>query len=136
MKVSIAGFLLIFFFFMGCGDSPRIFREQKLPSGKVVKIASVHLVWGSEHEVRYPGNDCFALEFVSSKPQADPSARQQEAREVFELIRPLSEQWGFDHASLAGVATTQGTGPLDTFVFSRSPGGPWSCSLYPASGSR
>ncbi len=112
----------------GCsGDFHSVWREQTLPSGKVVKVTSMNLVWGVEHDERSPEKDCFSMEFVSNQPQAEPAAREQEAREVFELMRPVSEQWGFKHAEMAGFPTIQRKGHYDRFYFERGADGQWSC---------
>jgi hypothetical protein len=89
-------------------------------------------VWGIEHDERDPGIDSFALEFVSANPQADSKVREQEVSEVFELIRPISEQWGFNTASLAGFPTTQRKGAYDVYLFKRSPDGKWSYERFQA----
>lgn len=109
------------------GDHVRaIWHDQKLPSGKTVKVTSFHLVWGVEHDERDTAKDCFALEYVSADPQADPGRREAEATEVFELIRPVSEQWGFRTATVAGFPALERTGRYDLYWFRRAPDGRWS----------
>lgn len=110
----------------GCGSYRPIWHDQKLPSGKTVKVTSFHLVWGVEHDERDPTKDCFALEYVSADPQADPSRREAEATEVFELIRTVSEQWGFQTASIAGFPTIEREGKYDLYWFQRAANGRWS----------
>jgi hypothetical protein len=117
---------------LGCGDSLEGFRqptlEQRLASGKVIKVTSCILVWGVEHGERHANQDSFALEYVTS---ISPSATQEldgEALEVFELIRPISEQWGFSTASVAAFTSVERTGKYDVFNFSRSSDGRWSFS--------
>jgi hypothetical protein len=111
----------------GCGGPYRtIWHDQKLPSGKTVKVTSFNLVWGVEHDDRDSSKDCFALEFVSADPQAEPGRREAEATDVFELIRPISEQWGFRRASIAGFPTTERKGRYDLYWFQRQPDGRWS----------
>lgn len=117
---------------LGCGDSSDGFRqptlEQRLPSGKLIKVTSCVLVWGVEHGERHPNQDSFALEYVTS---VSPSATQEldrEALEVFELIRPISEQWGFSTASVAAFPSAERTGKYAMFIFSRSSDGRWSFS--------
>ena len=116
MKTLIFALVLALPVLISCTDTHSIWHDQVLPSGRTIKITSFHLVWGVEHDERHPGNDCFALEFVSANPQADPNVREQEALEVFELIRPISEQWGFNTASLAGFPTTQLSGMVNSYV--------------------
>ena len=132
VKSLILLFVLALPLLMSCAEPQSIWHDQMLPSGKTIKITSFHLVWGVEHDARYPGNDNFALEFVSANPQAGPKAQEQEAWEVFELIRPISEQWGFTTASLSGYPSTRRKGAYNVFVFKRSSAGKWSCTRYPA----
>ncbi len=134
IKSAALGFILGFFsipaLFTGLwlleGDSRPVFHDQVLPSGKVIKVTSFHLVWGVEHDERHVNQDSFALEFVTTNSQADTKEHEQEALEVFELIRPISEQWGFNMASLAGFPTIQRKGVYDIYIFNRSPDGKWS----------
>ena len=126
MKSFILGLALALPLLISCSDTHSIWHDQVLPSGKIIKITSFNLVWGVEHDERYPGKDSFALEFVSANPRADSKVREQEALQVFELIRPISEQWGFNTASLAGFPTTQRKGAYDVYLFKRSPDGKWS----------
>ena len=101
---SIAAFL-----FVGRDIQP-IFRDQVLASGKIVKVTSFNLVWGIEHGERRNRDDSFALEYVSSATVGDETALDQEIVEVFELIRPISEQWGFKGATISAFPTTQRIG--------------------------
>lgn len=121
---------------LGCGDSPDGFRqpvcEQRLPSGKQIKVTSCLLVWGVEHEERHPNQDSFALEYVSTVLNSAPQDLDQEALEVFELIRPISERWGFSTATVSAFPSAERTGPYAIFIFSRSAAGPWSFSRHPA----
>ncbi|HAM71304.1 MAG TPA: hypothetical protein DCM86_06645 [Verrucomicrobiales bacterium] len=110
----------------GCGENRPVWRDQALPSGRTVKVTSCLLTWGIEHDERTPGQDSFALEFVSSTPGATPAARTQEAREVFELIRGASETWGFKHGSVAGFPTLERKGKYDLYLFDRAADGQWS----------
>jgi hypothetical protein len=118
-----AAFLLL----CGCSEYRTVWREQKLTSGKIVKVTSCHFTWGIEHDVRTPGNDSFALEFVYTTPDAGDDAREREAKDVFELIRPISEQWAVQTASLAGFPTTTRKGEYDLYFFKRAADGQWSC---------
>jgi hypothetical protein len=113
----------------GCvGDSTfrELIREQRLPSGKVVKVVSCLLAWGVEHDERHPDQDAFALEYLSSVPRESPRDLEREAVEVFELIRPISEQWGRPTATVSALRSSDRTGTYDVFAFSRSAGGTWS----------
>jgi hypothetical protein len=49
--------------------------------------------------------------------------------EVFELIRPISEHWGFRSASLLAFRTVHCGGDYDLFMFKRAEDGKWSVTL-------
>ena len=114
---------------LGCGDE---FRQptldQRLPSGKVIKVTSCLLVWGVEHGERHTNQDSFALEYVTSVPLSATQELDREGLEVFELIRPISEQWGFSTATVAAFPSAERTGKFERFIFSRSSDGRWSFS--------
>jgi len=110
----------------GCGQSRPIWHDQKLPSGTTVKVTSCLLVWGVEHDERDTSKDAFALEYVSADPQAEVARREAEATEVFELIRPISEQWGFRSATIAGFPSVERKGRYDLYWFQRQGDGRWS----------
>ena len=110
----------------GCGPSRPVWHDQKLPSGKTIKVTSCLLVWGVEHDERDTSKDSFALEYVSADGQAEVARREAEASEVFELIRPISEQWGFRSASIAGFPSVERKGRYDLYWFQRQAGGRWS----------
>lgn len=98
-------------------------RRHPLPSGRIAQITSFHLAWGAEHDQRLPEQDSFALEYVSSG--GDAAAKDQETLEVFELIRPVSELWGFNTASIAAFPRTERKGKYDLYLFSRQGSGDW-----------
>lgn len=107
------------------GDSRPIFRDQILPSGKTIKITSFNLVWGVYHDERKTNDDNFQVEYVSSFAHEDQRALNQEALEVFELIRPVSEQWGFNSATISAFPTIQRKGRYYIYAFTRAPDGKW-----------
>lgn len=111
----------------GCGAGVRfgVWRDQALPSGRVVKVTMAMLAWDDEHGERNPKGDAFSLEYVRSEPGADAAAREREALEVFELIRPTSELWGLRTATLAGFPAVERRGRYDLFVFRRGEDGAW-----------
>ena len=115
---------------LGCGGPgfQQPTHEQRLPSGKRILVTSCLLVWGSEHGERHPNQDSFALEYVTSLAPPASQELDQEAREVFELIRPLSEQWGFSTASVSAFRSVERTGKYDIFTFTRSADGHWSAT--------
>jgi hypothetical protein len=114
----------------GCFGDPGVVRasihDQRLASGKVVKVVSCVLAWGVEHDERFPDRDAFAIEYLSEVPRETPERLEREALEVFELIRPLSEQWGLPSATVTALRSPDHTGTWDVFSFQRSPSGDWS----------
>lgn len=114
----------------GCFGDPGAFRapihEQRLASGKVVRVVSCLLAWGVEHDERFPDRDAFAIEYLSEVPRQPPERLEREALEVFELIRPLSEQWGLPSATVTALRSPDRTGTWDVFAFERSTSGAWS----------
>jgi hypothetical protein len=142
IKSLLSGFTVAVVLFLGiivclfylAGKETRPFRDQVLHNGKTVKVTSFYLVWGVDHdpEDRDPTKDSFQLEYVTSSPDANQQIRDQECWEVFELIRPVSELWGFDHASVHAFPTTQRKGRYDIYAFKRDPAGSWSFDRHPA----
>jgi hypothetical protein len=127
VRTSLGAIVLTLPLLAACSGHYRsVWHDLKLPSGKIVKVTSFNLVWGVEHDDRDATKDCFALEFVSANPQAEPRLREAEAAEVFELIRPVSEQWGFQAASIAGFPTLERKGRYDIYRFERQRDGKWS----------
>jgi hypothetical protein len=110
----------------GCADNFRTpTRELHLPSGKVITIVSCMLAWGVDHDDRLPQQDAFQVEYLSSVPREQSQALEREVLEVFEMIRPLSEQWGLSSASVVALRTPERTGTYDAFGFTRSAAGTW-----------
>jgi hypothetical protein len=111
-----------------CSDGPSrpLVHEQRLASGKAVKVVSCVFAWGVEHDERHPNQDGFALEYLSDVPHERTQDLEREVLEVFELIRPLSEQWRLSSASVTALRTPERTGTYDAFGFTRSADGRWS----------
>jgi hypothetical protein len=133
VKALSASLLLIFC--LGCGEaggfsSPTL--EQRLASGKAIRVTSCMLVWGVEHGERHPNQDSYALEYVSALPDTAGKELDQEALEAFELIRPVSEQWGFSTASVSAFTSVERTGRYNIFAFSRSSDGRWTFARHAA----
>jgi hypothetical protein len=144
MKVEIKflalGFVLATLLFVGCflfllgGETRPVFRDQVLPNGKTAKVTSFNLVWGTDHDPkdRDLSKDSLQLEYVTSSPEADQQVRDQECWEVFALIRPISELWGFNHATINAFPSTQRKGRYQIYVFKRDPTGKWTFDRQPA----
>jgi hypothetical protein len=107
-----------------------LFHEESLSSGQKVKVTMMALVWGGRpgEDGCTMGGDCFHLEFVSNDPNAELPKRTAEAQQVFELIRPPSEQWGFTNAEVLGFKQLERTGDYDLFEFDQGTNGNWSCT--------
>lgn len=119
-----AGCILGFLFFFS-SDNTMTFHEQILPSGKTTKVTMCNFVWGVEHSDRFPNRDCFAIEYVMSSPDSTEEAKDQEAMEVFELIRPISEQWRIDKAQVSAFPTLKRKGIYYIYFLERNPNGKW-----------
>jgi hypothetical protein len=117
---SIIGFLYLF-----SSDDISTIHEQILPSGKHIRVTMCNLVWGAEHDERFPDQDCFALEYISSMSNFVQQTRDSETLEVFELIRPLSEQWGFDKAEISVFPSAKRKGIYYIYFFKRNSDGRW-----------
>jgi hypothetical protein len=110
----------------GCSENRPLWREQKLASGRGVKITAYRLAWGAEHDERLPSQDCFALEMVYSEPELNDVDREREAKEAFELLRSTSELWGFTTASVIAFPALERGRHYDLFAFERGLDGRWS----------
>src|SRR5215510_6442559 len=80
-------------------------HDVVLPSGKTIRVTACHFAWGVEHEERFASRDSFALEYVSTVPHTNLAAVDRETLDTFELIRPISELWGLNVASVAAFPT-------------------------------
>ena len=127
MKCAAIMFVLALVFVAGCdGPFRTLWHGENLASGGSIKVTSFNLVWGVEHDDRDVNQDCFAIEYVTAKPEADVAQREAEAAQVFELIRPVSEQWGLRTAQMAAFPTLDRKGNYDLYRFERQPDGHWS----------
>ncbi len=128
---QLVAFCVVAFVWCGCGgEFHEAWRDQTLASGKSVKVKSLQIAWGVEHdEPRHADRDCFVLQFVYGAPQGGDEALAREAKEVFELIRPISEQWGFASAELMAYSTVEASRHYDLYLFQRSADGTWSSKL-------
>ncbi len=122
VAVAAVGALFLF-----AGPQVRtVSHDVVLASGKVLKVTACHFAWGVEHDQREAARDSFVLEYVSTVPHTDLAAVDRETVEAFELIRPISELWGIDVASVAAFPAVQRKGKYFLYAFSRSAEGKWS----------
>lgn len=111
----------------GCDDQfHTLWHGETLATGSAIKVTSFNLVWGIEHEDREVDKDSFALEYVMADRSPDPVRREAEALQAFELMRAVSEQWGFHTASLAAFPTLERKGHYDSYLFEQQSDGHWS----------
>lgn len=89
MLLCVAG---VVSFFIYEAKRPMTYYDQVAPSGSRIKLVSFNLSRGMEHGVRYASQDCFYIEYICAVPHAPQEAKDKEALDVFELIRPVSEQ--------------------------------------------
>jgi hypothetical protein len=108
------------------------FHDFALPTGKVVKVTACNFAWGVEHEERHVRDDCFALEYVSTVSHADLAAVDRETVETFELIRPVSELWGLNVASVSAFPSVERKGHYYIYIFTRDTNGEWAFERKPA----
>jgi hypothetical protein len=120
----------------GCNNGPfrTPWHAQTLPSGNKIKVTAFNLVWGAEHDDHALGGDCFAVEFVTSYPNGDAKQREQEAIEVFELVRRASEQWGFREATVGAHPSLEQQGLYDLYWFQHQADGRWSYKVISSNG--
>jgi hypothetical protein len=107
-------------------------HEQTLPSGKSIRITMCDLLWGVEHNDRFSNQDCFAIEYVMSTADSSQEIQDREAMDVFELIRPVSEQWKIEKASLTAFPTLKRKGTYSVYALKRNPNGKWEYKRYTA----
>ena len=108
------------------------YHEQILPSGKSIKITMCDFVWGVEHNDRFANQDCFALEYVMSTADSSQTVQDREALEVFELIRPISEQWKINKAELSAFPTLKRKGVYYIYALERNANCQWDYKRYSA----
>ena len=118
---------LALMFIAGCDEHfHRLWHGENVSPTNTIKVTSFNLVWGIEHDDRDVRKDSFAIEYVSAAPHADTLQREAEAWQAFELMRPVSEQWGFRIASMAAFPTLERKGRYDLYLFERQADGRWS----------
>ena len=133
IKYFLVGFVIalllgvggIVYFFIYDAKRPMIYYEQAALSGNKIKLVSFNLSRGMEHGVRYASQDCFYLEYICDFPYAPQEAKDKEALDVFELIRPVSELWRFKTAVLSAYPTTARKGLYDIYTFIQTSDGKW-----------
>lgn len=109
-------------------DSVNGSREQILSSGNKVKITGLNLAFGD----RASGSqDVMVLSYQTLYVEKVSSDRNKEAHEVFELIRPLCEQWRLSGADLMAFQKNNGKGDFWAIRFRRGTDGRWNAEEMP-----
>jgi len=138
MRRVVLSLVLVLPSLAGCGsDGPfrTPWHTETLASGKTIKVTSFNLVWGAEHDPEHTlGKDCFAIQFVMSNPKADATTRDAEAAEVFELVRPASEQWQFREATVSAIPTLDHRGDYDLYWYRQAADGHWKATVIERDG--
>src|SRR5215510_13587383 len=129
--VLAVGAVVAAFLFIG-PQVRAISHDIVLPTGKVIKVTACHFAWGVEHEERRISDDSFVLEYVSTVPHTDLAAVDRETVETFELIRPISELWGLNVASVSAFPRAERKGKYFIYDFSRKSDGTWNFERKPA----
>jgi len=111
------------FFFAGPGGShEQRHRTLKLASGRALEITGLYFAFGDEHSQRGAIDDGISVEYVSA---AQGEARDKEAAEVFEAIRPLSESLGVVTAAVCAYPSLSRKDRYETYAYSRDTAGAW-----------
>jgi hypothetical protein len=108
------------------------YHAQVLSSGKTIKVTMCNFLWGGEHSDRYPDRDLFGIEYVMSCPDSSQEVRDREALEVFELIRPISEQWKMVKAEVTAFPTLKRKGTYYVYLLEKNQQGKWDYKRYEA----
>jgi hypothetical protein len=105
------------------GPSEAHHRTLRLVSGRTLEVTALYLGFGDPHSSRGSIDDDVEVEYVTSA--ADGAARDQEASEVFEAIRPLVESLGVGSASVAAFPSLLRKGHYQRRLYTRDAGGAW-----------
>jgi hypothetical protein len=131
MKCRQASSIALVLLLTGCnGEGPfrTAWHPEKLASGSTIKVTALDLVWGAGHgdDDHVMGSDSFKITYVTALSNADIPQRDAEALQAFELVRPVSEQWGLRSAEVAAIPTLEHVGAYDLYEFQQKPDGSWS----------
>lgn len=104
------------------------YREQLLPSGGKVKIIGLNLAFGD----RTSGSqDVMILSYQTTFFDPSNAYRKKEAYEVFELVRPMCEQWSLNGANLMAFHGLNEKGDFWAIRFRRGADGKWTFEEMP-----
>ncbi len=97
-------------------------RTLKLASGRTLEVTMLCLVFGDDHSQRGAVDDGVGVEYVTS---FGDGARDKEAAEVYEAIRPLAESLGVGSASISAFPSLLRKGHYQRYDYSRDAAGAW-----------
>lgn len=95
-------------------------RTLRLSSGRALEVTALYLGWGDDHSGRGSIDDGLCVEYVTAA--ADTSAREREAAEVFEAVRPMADALGLSSAEVSAFPTLKRKGRYERWEFSRGSG--------------
>jgi hypothetical protein len=121
--VALAAAGALFFRLGAGGPKEQRHRTLKLASGRTVEIMALYLAFGDEHSQRGAIDDGVGVEYVTSS--AEEGARDREAEEVFEAIRPLTESLGVPSMSVSAFPSPWRKGRYERHDYTRDASGGW-----------
>lgn len=127
VAVQVAAGALLFSLPIGGRPREAHHRTLALPSGRALEVTALHLAFGDDHSGRGAIDDDIEVEYVTAA--ADGAAREEEAADVFEAIRPLVESLGVGSAVLAAFPSLVRKGHYQRRHYTRGPGGAWTPRL-------
>jgi hypothetical protein len=115
------------------GSHQQRHRTLKLASGRALEVVGLYFAFGDEHSQRGAIDDGISVQYVSAA--AEGEARDKEAAEVFEAIRPLSESLGVVTAEVCAYSSLSRNGRSETYAYSRDTAGAWTFKAVDGRGS-
>ena len=126
MRLRVLVPVAFIFALLGCGEVtsafPRTMRNQILPNGNHIILVDVNFLFSG----RNTGNDSFSIQYIENNQNSDAQTKLEEAKEVFELIRPTSELWGLNEAEIMAFPNLKIRNKAITYRFKRTNDGKWS----------
>jgi hypothetical protein len=105
------------------GSKEQRHRALRLASGRTLEVMELRLAFGDEHSQRGAVDDALQVEYVA--PAAEQGARDRDAAEVFEAVRPLAEALGVGAASVVAFPSSLREGPGERHDYTRDSAGAW-----------
>jgi hypothetical protein len=130
MLVAVAAML---FAVASGGSHEQRHRTFKLASGRALEIMGLYFAFGDEHSQRGAIDDSISVQYVSAAAKGE--ARDREAAEVFEAIRPLSESLGVATAEVCAYSSLSLKGRSEIYAYSRDTTGVWTFKRVDQTGS-